>query len=66
MGYSNFKNLKQVKQQFDIKVQKTNLLSNITPVESSDWLKMSVEIAYLIPLSNEKVKKNYSNGEDDK
>ena len=56
MGYSNFKNLKQVSSQFGIKIEKRILLTDIQPIEPSDWLKRSMEIAYAIPLSNEKVK----------
>ena len=55
MGYSNFRSLKKVVKQFGLKTQKVNLFDEITPVEPSDWLKMSIEFAYLIPLSNEKV-----------
>lgn len=56
MGYSNFKRLKQVTDKFGILTQKATLFENITPVEPSDWLKKSVEIAYAVMLSNEKVK----------
>ena len=56
MGYSNFKNLKQVVKQFGIKVETTQLFSETHPIAPSDWLTTSIEIAYLNPLSNEKVK----------
>lgn len=56
MGYSNFKNLKQVQAKFDITIRQSNLFSNIVAVEPSDWLKRSIEIAYENPLSNEKGK----------
>ena len=56
MGYSNFKNLKQVTNKFDIKIRKRNLLPDINPVEPTDWLKQTVALAYTVPLSNEKVK----------
>lgn len=56
MGYSNFKNLKQVQAKFDITIRQASLFSNTISVEPSDWLKRSIEIAYDNPLSNEKVK----------
>lgn len=56
MGYSNFKNLKQVAKKFDLKIRKTNLIPISQPIEPSDWLKKSLELAYDTPLSNEKVK----------
>lgn len=56
MGYSNFKNLKQVQAKFDITIRQANLFSNITPIEPTTWLKRSLEIAYENPLSNEKGK----------
>ncbi len=37
-------------------LEKSILLKDIQPIEPSDWLKKSMEIAYAIPLSNEKVK----------
>ncbi|MEM1124535.1 MAG: hypothetical protein AAGJ18_29120 [Bacteroidota bacterium] len=56
MGYSNFRNLRQISQKFNLTVRQANLLTNIQPVEPSDWLKKTVELAYAVPLSNEKVK----------
>ncbi len=56
MGYSSFKNLNQVKAKFDIMVRRANLFKEITPIEPTDWLKRSIEIAYDNPLSNEKGK----------
>jgi hypothetical protein len=56
MGYSNFRSLKTVTKKFGLKTERVNLFQPITPIEASDWLKMSVELAYMIPLSNEKVK----------
>lgn len=56
MGYSNFKNLKQIKAKFEVTVRQANMFSDITPIEPTDWLKRSIEIAFENPLSNEKVK----------
>ncbi len=56
MGYSNFRSLKQVTAKFDVTVRQANLFSAITPIEPTDWLKRSIEIAYENPLSNEKGK----------
>lgn len=56
MGYSNFKNFKQLRSKFDITIRHSNLLANITPIEPSDWLKKTIKLAYSIPLSNEKAK----------
>ncbi|MEM6318076.1 MAG: hypothetical protein AAF960_10420 [Bacteroidota bacterium] len=56
MGYSNFKNLRQVSQRFKLTVRQANLLTNIQPIVPSEWLKKTVELAYAVPLSNEKVK----------
>lgn len=56
MGYSSFKNLRQVTQKFDLTVRQANLLSSVESIEPSDWLKKTVELAYAVPLSNEKVK----------
>lgn len=56
MGYSNFKDLREVTQRFGLKAQRTSQLFNITPVEASEWLKMTLKRAELVPLNNEKVK----------
>lgn len=56
MGYSNFRSLKVVTKKFGLKTERVNLFDSIVPITPSDWLKTTVEYAYMIPLSNEKVK----------
>lgn len=56
MGYSNFKTLEQVTKTFELKTRIVPLIADIQPIEPSTWLKESLELAYMIPLSNEKVK----------
>lgn len=56
MGYSNFKNFKQVIHKFGITIRQADLLTDVKPVEPSDWLRKTIELAYTTPLSNEKVK----------
>ncbi|MEM0992777.1 MAG: hypothetical protein AAF847_20810 [Bacteroidota bacterium] len=56
MGYSNYKNLRKVVDTFGIEVKQGILFEAIDPIEPSDWLLKTLEIASIIPLSNEKVK----------
>ena len=56
MGYSNYKNLRQVVDKFDLQVRNSTIIKNVEPLAPSEWLKKSLEYAYLSPLSNEKVK----------
>jgi hypothetical protein len=56
MGYSNYRSLKVVTKKFGLKTERVNLFDSIVPITPSDWLKTTVEYAYMIPLSNEKVK----------
>ena len=58
MGYSSYRTLKQVATKFNLKVQKTKLFKkeDVLPVEPSEWLKKSIEVASDLPLSNEKTK----------
>lgn len=56
MGYSNYKTLRQVSRKFGLKTQKARLFNDVEPIEPSDWLKRSLELAYQVALSNEKVK----------
>ena len=56
MGYSNYKKLRQVVDKFDLKVRQAMLFKNIQPSPPSDWLVQTLNIAYAIPMSNEKVK----------
>ncbi len=56
MGYSSFKKLKEVTKKFGLNAEKAILFEKITPVEASDWLKLTLEKASFFPLTNEKVK----------
>jgi len=56
MGYSNFKKLKVVTKTFGLNAETIELFEKINPVDPSDWLKISLNKAKYIPLTNEKVK----------
>lgn len=56
MGYSKYKTLKQVVDKFGIRVRRKPLITELSPIEASDWLKASMEYASMTALSNEKVK----------
>ena len=56
MGYSNYKKLKQVVDKFGISTQRSQFFAQITPIEPSEWLKQSMNIANAVMLTNEKVK----------
>jgi hypothetical protein len=56
MGYSNFKTLRQALERLDIEEIDVNLFPVIQPVEPSDWLVKALEIAKIMPLTNEKSK----------
>ncbi|MEM9884476.1 MAG: hypothetical protein AAF849_01185 [Bacteroidota bacterium] len=56
MGYSNYKNLRQVAEKFNIRIIKSDLIPAINPIAPSSWLKTSLELAYNVVLTNEKVK----------
>lgn len=56
MGYSNFKTLRQALERLDIEEIDVNLFPVIQPVEPSDWLIKALEIAKIMPLTNEKSK----------
>ena len=56
MGYSNFKSLKQTLKRLKLEETDVNLFPSIEPVAPSDWLKMTLEIAEKMPLTNEKSK----------
>ena len=56
MGYSKFKKLKEVTKTFGLDALKTNLFETIIPIEPSDWLKLTLSKAQIIPLNNEKAK----------
>lgn len=56
MGYSNYKKLRQVVDKFGLITKKVRLFHDINPVQPTDWLIRTIELADAIPLSNEKVK----------
>jgi hypothetical protein len=56
MAYSNYKKLKQVVETFDLKTKRQHLFPDLIPIEASDWLKTTIEMAGEVALSNEKVK----------
>ncbi len=56
MGYSKYKKLKQVTEKFGLRSEKVVFFAQITPIEPSDWLKKTIEMADTVVLSNEKVK----------
>lgn len=54
MAYSSYKTLKQVASKFDLKVKRAKFFNDVKPVEPSDWLVKTLEIATTLPTSNEK------------
>ena len=56
MGYSNFKNIKTVSKKFNLDVTMSRLFDNVQLVEPSSWLVESLEMAEMMPLTNEKTK----------
>ncbi len=56
MGYRNYKSLRQTLEKLDLEESSINLFPEIMLIEPSDWLKRSLEIAALTPLTNEKSK----------
>ena len=54
MGYSNFKKLNQVTKKFGLDARISDLFPVIAPVNPSDWLKTTLEMAVKMPLTNEK------------
>ena len=56
MGYSNFRKLNQVTKKFGLDARITDLFPVIAPVNPSDWLKITLEMAVKMPLTNEKNK----------
>ncbi len=56
MGYSNFRKIKSVVKKFNLDVNWVDLFGEIAPVEPSSWLAETLEIAKLMPLTNEKTK----------
>jgi hypothetical protein len=56
MAYSSFKKLQQVNDKFGLTERLVDLFPKIKSVKPSAWLLRSMEIAYEMPLTNEKVK----------
>lgn len=56
MGYSNFKTLRQALERLNIEEIDVNLFPVVQLVEPSDWLIKALEIAKIMPLTNEKSK----------
>lgn len=56
MGYSNYRKIKTVVKKFNLEVSWVDLFDEIAPVEPSSWLAETLEIAKLMPLTNEKTK----------
>ncbi|SFF39990.1 hypothetical protein [Thermoflexibacter ruber] len=56
MGYSNYKSLRQALDKLNLEEIDLDLFPKVMPIEPSDWLKKSLEIAALLPLTNEKSK----------
>ncbi len=56
MVYSNYKKIKTVIKKFKLDMELVNLFESITPVQPSEWLKETLEIAEIAPLTNEKSK----------
>jgi hypothetical protein len=56
MGYSKFKKIETVTKKFGLSVKRENLFKNIVPLELSNWLIETLQIAKNFPLRNEKVK----------
>jgi hypothetical protein len=56
MGYSNFKNLRQALERLDIEEIDVNLFPVFEPVQASELLLKVLEIAKMMPLTNEKSK----------
>lgn len=56
MAYSNFKNLKKTLKTFQLEEEDIIMFPQIQAVMPSDWLVKTLEIAKLVPLTNEKGK----------
>jgi hypothetical protein len=56
MGYSNYKKLKQVTKKFGLDARFTNIFPAIEPQPIGSWLAESLEMAEIMPLTNEKNK----------
>ena len=56
MEYSNFMTIKTVSKKFNLDVTMARLFDNVQTVEPSNWLVESLEMAEMMPLTNEKTK----------
>jgi hypothetical protein len=56
MGYSNFKKIKTVSKKFNLDVKMSRFFDDVQTVEPSSWLKESLVMSELMPLTNEKTK----------
>ncbi len=56
MAYSDFTEIKQFKNKFEIKVQLKKMFDEVEPVEPSDWLKKTLSYRKNIRSNNEKTK----------
>lgn len=56
MGYSNYRKIEALTKKFNLSAKRKSLLQDITPIEPSNWLLETLELAKLVPLRNEKVK----------
>lgn len=56
MGYEAFKTLRQALERLDIEEFNKNLFPEVFAVEASSWLKESLQLAKMMPLTNEKSK----------
>jgi hypothetical protein len=56
MGYSNFKTLGQALERLNLEEIDMNLFPTISLVQPSEWLKKTLEMAELLPLTNGKSK----------
>jgi hypothetical protein len=59
MGYSNFKSLRQTLERLNLEEKNEPLFTQVVDFEASAWLKRSLEIAELVPLTNEKSKSEH-------
>ncbi|MEY4905131.1 MAG: hypothetical protein RLZZ292_2946 [Bacteroidota bacterium] len=56
MGYSKYKNIKSVIKKFGLDADFLNIFPDIAPKPISPWLAETLQIAKLMPLTNEKTK----------
>jgi hypothetical protein len=56
MGYSNFKKIKTVSKKFNLDVKMSRFFDNVQIVEPSSWLKESLVMSKMMPLTNGKTK----------